>query len=232
MSKLFDKLSAPFFLTLEEYVAHRIREAILKGYFKPGERLDQTELAELLGVSRSPVRDALKRLAAEGLVTMHPHRGAVVAELSRDELEEIYLIRRVLEGLAARLAVAHMDSGRLDALRQLLERMDKTEDADEWIELNWRFHHTVYEAAGRPRLLEMIDNLRNTVAPYIRQYISTPEYRRQAQVAHWRIYRACLTQDPDLAERETVAHLQTVAEGVLTQWEEAAPQAAGSRASR
>ncbi len=219
MAKPFDKAAAPLFLTLEEYVAHRIREAILKGYFKPGDRLDQTELAELLGVSRSPVRDALKRLAAEGLVTLHPHRGAMVAELSREELEEIYLIRRVLEGLAARLAVPKIDAERLNVLREILERMDHTEDAEEWIELNYRFHHTIYQAANRPRLLEIIDNLRKTVGPYIRQYISSPEYRQQAQVSHWRIYQACAEKDPARAEEETVRHLQAVADGVLVHWQ-------------
>ncbi len=228
MGQPFEMPAAPLFLTLEEYVAHRIREAILKGYFKPGERLDQTELAELLGVSRSPVRDALRRLAAEGLVTMHPHRGAVVAELSPEELEEIYLIRRVLEGLAARLAVPHLDEEDLGALREILERMDETEDADEWIDLNYRFHHTLYRAANRPRLLSIIDTLRNTVAPYIRQYIATPEYRAKAQASHWRIYQACAAGDAEAAERETVAHLQTVADGVLLFWrqDEATPNEA------
>ena len=219
MPKPFDKSSAPLFLTLEEYVAHRIREAILKGYYKPGERLDQTELAELLGVSRSPVRDALKRLAAEGLVTLHPHRGAMVAELSREELEEIYLIRRVLEGLAARLAVPNINAEQLEVLRTILERMDRTEDAEAWIELNYRFHHTIYRAANRPRLLEIIDNLRKTVAPYIRQYISSAEYRHQAQISHWRIYRACEERNPTLAEEETIQHLQAVVDGVLVHWQ-------------
>lgn len=218
MSASFDFSPVPVFLTLEEYVAHRIREAILKGYFKPGQRLDQTELAERLGVSRSPVRDALRRLAAEGLVTMHPHRGAMVAELSPEELEEIYLIRRVLEGLAARQAVPNLTDEDLEALQGILRCMDETVDAEEWIELNYRFHHTIYRAANRPRLLDIIDTLRNTVTPYIRKYIATPEYREKAQASHWRIYRACVEGDAEAAEQETVAHLQAVADGVLIRW--------------
>lgn len=191
------------------------REAILKGYLKPGEKLDQNEIAELLGVSRSPVRDALRKLAAEGLVQIHPHRGAIVAELTPEELEEIYLLRRVLEGLAVRLAVPHIDDERLAVLEEILRTMDETEDADTWIDLNYRFHHTIYEAARRPRLLALIDNLRMVVAPYIRQYISTPEYRRSAQISHRRILEACARRDPVEAQRETEEHLQAVVDGVL-----------------
>ncbi len=207
--------AAPLFMTLEEYVASKLREAILKGYLKPGEKLDQNEIAELLGVSRSPVRDALRKLAAEGLVQIHPYRGAIVAELSPEELEEIYLLRRVLEGLAARLAVPQIDEERLAALEEILRAMDETEDADTWIDLNYRFHHMIYEAAKRPRLLALIDNLRNIVAPYIRQYISTPEYRQSAQASHRQILEACRRRDPVAAQRETEEHLQAVVDGVL-----------------
>lgn len=207
--------AAPLFMTLEEYVASKLREAILKGYLKPGEKLDQNEIAELLGVSRSPVRDALRKLAAEGLVQIHPYRGAIVAELSPEELEEIYLLRRVLEGLAARLAVPQIDEERLAALEEILRAMDETEDTDTWIDLNYRFHHMIYEAAKRPRLLALIDNLRNIVAPYIRQYISTPEYRQSAQASHRQILEACRRRDPVAAQRETEEHLQAVVDGVL-----------------
>jgi DNA-binding GntR family transcriptional regulator len=207
--------AAPLFMTLEEYVANKLREAILKGYLKPGEKLDQNEIAELLGVSRSPVRDALRKLAAEGLVQIHPYRGAIVAELSPEELEEIYMLRRVLEGLAARLAVPYLDAERLTVLEEILQAMDETEDADAWIELNYRFHHIIYEAARRPRLLALIDNLRNIVAPYIRQYISTPEYRQSAQASHRRILEACVRRDAVAAQRETEEHLQAVVNGVL-----------------
>ena len=93
------------FQTRQKVVVSRLREAILRGSFAPGERLDQKEISERLKVSRSPVREALRTLAAEGLVEVIPHRGAVVAELSPDELEEIVAIRSVLEGMAARLAV-------------------------------------------------------------------------------------------------------------------------------
>lgn len=101
------------------------------------------------------------------------------------------------------------------ALREILRAMDETEDVNTWIDLNYRFHHIIYEAAKRPRLLVLIDNLRNIVAPYIRQYISSPEYRQSAQASHRRILEACLRRDPAAAQRETEEHLQAVVDGVL-----------------
>ena len=207
--------AARIFQTRDEFVADRIREAILSGYLKPGQKLDQNEIAELLNVSRSPVREALRRLAAEGLVRMYPHRGAVVAELSPEELEEIYFIRGVLEGLAARLAAPRMDDDRIATLRAILEELESVSDPDRWLELNRRFHHTIYQAANRPRLLSIIENLRNTSAPYILQYIASSHHMEEARESHRHILEACEKRDGPLAEEETRKHLKAVCDGVL-----------------
>lgn len=203
------------FQTREEFVTDKLREAILRGYLKPGQKLDQNEVAELLNVSRSPVRDALRTLATEGLVEVFPHRGAVVAELSPEELEEIYFIRGVLEGLAARLAAPKMDSERIAALQSVLVKLSATTDLDRWLELNLRFHNLIYQAANRPRLLSIIENLRNTSAPYIRQYIDSSEHMEEAKISHQRILKACAARDAELAQQETEKHLKAVCEGVL-----------------
>ena len=103
MQKLsFDPARQP--RTREEFAADRLREAIFRGELEPGERLDEHALAELWGISRTPVRSAIRILAAESLIELHPHRGAVVNELSPNELGEVYLVRGLLEGMAARLA--------------------------------------------------------------------------------------------------------------------------------
>lgn len=211
--------ATPTFQTREEFVTDRLREAILRGHLKPGQHLDQNEIAEALNVSRSPVRDALRTLAVEGLVEVYPHRGAVVAELSTDELEEIYFIRGVLEGMAARLAAPSMDDARIATLQTILEEMEATSDLDRWIELNHRFHHTIYQAANRPRLLSIIENLRNTSAPYIRQYIASSEHMEEAKISHRRIFEACVDRDEALAQRETEKHLKAVQQGVLIYFE-------------
>jgi DNA-binding GntR family transcriptional regulator len=207
--------STPAFQTREEFAAHKLREAILLGHLKPGEKLDQNEIAELLGISRSPVRDALRTLAAEGLVEVIPHRGAAVAELSADEVEEIFLIRRILEGMAARLATQRIGPVQIAELQAIVDEIDRTTDLDSWLELNRRFHHTLYQAAGRPRLFSIVENLRNTTAPYVRLFIVSAEHIESAQESHRRIVDACAARDAVAAERETQEHMGAVCEGVL-----------------
>ncbi len=201
--------------TRQEIVADRLRDAILRGELRPGQRLDQNEIAAMLKVSRSPIREALRTLAAEGLVEVIPHHGAVVAELSPDELEEILSIRAVLEGMAARLGVPKMDAERIKTLESILKELKHTTNLDQWIELNHRFHFTIYQPANRPRLLALIENLRNTVAPYMRQYIASSEHMREAATSHWLIFDACVKRDPALVEQETKKHVAAVREGVL-----------------
>lgn len=201
--------------TRDGFVADRLRQAIQQGYFEPGQKLDQHEIASLLNVSRSPVREALRTLAAEGLVKVYPHRGAVVAVLSLRELEEIFLVRAVLEGLGARLGAPKIDEERIDKLRSTLEQLNKTSDLDDWLRLNREFHHTIYQADHRPRLLSLIQRLRSIAAPYIRQYITSPEHLEAAQIGHQRIFEACLNRDGFLAEKETRQHLEGVGKGAV-----------------
>lgn len=211
--------SANVLQTRGGFVADKLREAILRGHLKPGEKLDQNEIAGLLNVSRSPVREALRTLAAEGLVEVVPHRGAVVAELSPAELEEIYFIRGILEGMAARLAAPKVDSERIAALQTILEELEQTTNLDRWLELNRRFHHTIYKVANRPRLLSIIKNLRDTSTPYIRQYIASSEHMDEAKISHRHIFEACANRDGVLAQQETEKHLKAVSEGVLVYFE-------------
>lgn len=201
--------------TREKFVTDHLRNAILRGRFKPGERLDQSEIAGLLNVSRSPVREALRTLAAEELVHVYPHRGAVVAELSLEELEEIYFLRGTLEGMAARLAASKMDEDRITKLQAILGKLEETSDLDQWLDLNREFHNTIYQAINRPRLLSLIQSLRNLSAPYTRQYIASPEYLEATQNAHQRILEALINRDGVRAERETKKHLKVVSDGVL-----------------
>ena len=201
--------------TREEFVASRLRDAILRGDLMPGERLDENALAEMLGVSRTPIRSALRVLAAESLVDLQPHRGAVVAELTPNELEEIYLVRSILEGLAARLAVPNMDDARIAALEAILEEVDRTQDAARWLVLNNRFHTLIYQAANRPRILSIIEYVRNLSTPYILQFIASPEHMASSRADHQRILDACRQRDGNRAEAELRKHLQDVCEANL-----------------
>lgn len=201
--------------TLEASVANQLRQAIFQGDLSPGEKLDEKAIADALKVSRTPVRAALRILATEGLVTVYPHRGAVVAELTLEEHEENYFIRGLLEGTAALLAAPKMDDERIAALRAVLKEFGGTTDRDEWMEINDRFHTTIYEAANRPLLLSLIGNLRNAAAPYIRQFIAGPKHTESSYADHVRILKACENRDGLLAQQEIQKHLAAVGEAFL-----------------
>jgi DNA-binding GntR family transcriptional regulator len=207
-------------LTREEYVAKVLRDAILRSEIKPGERLDQTKIAEQLRVSRTPVRNALLILSNEGLVEMAPHAGAVVTEMQPAEIEEIYFIRGVLEGIAARLAAECMTDEEVVRLRRTLEDLDQADNPDEWIEHNKHFHLQIYSGARRPRLLSLITSIHDLTLPYSYRYIGSEDHRRAAGAGHHRIFEACQQRDGRLAEAVVKEHLETVCKGVLGSCEE------------
>ena len=207
------------FRTREEMVADTLRDAILDGELAPGEKLDQSDLADSLRVSRTPVRSALQMLAKEGFVQVTPHRGAVVAQLSAEEVEELYFIRGVLEGAAASLAASQLDDGHVDELKTLLEQMAAADGRDQWMELNTRFHVTLYRIAAGPRLLSMIRRLQRLARPYSREHVGTAEHREAAGRLHKRILEACVSGNPKLAETATKRHLKAVAEDLVSQLE-------------
>lgn len=201
-------------ITRERHVVDRLREAILVGHFRPGERLDQAEIAKQFQVSLSPVREATRTLTAEGLVTIYPHRGAFVTERSPTEIEELHFIRGVLEGAAIRRAVPHLTQAHLAKLRDILETADVTDSFESIQSLNHHFHHTIYSAGEQPHMLQLILQFRNKVAPYIRLYLDAGK-RDEAWTAHRRIYEACVQQDAVRAEEETRKHIEEVCDGIL-----------------
>lgn len=138
-----------------------LRAAILDGVYGPGARLGEAELAEVTGTSRTPVREALRRLQVEGLVEVLSHRGARVTQWSRDDLEEIYDLRAMLEAFAAQRAASRIAPEQLDELTDLCERMEAligaTTDFDKLAELNSEFHGIVRDAAQSTRLVGMLN---------------------------------------------------------------------------
>lgn len=145
--------------TLPSKIYRILREAIIKGQLQPGERLVQDELAKTLNVSRMPIREAIKQLAAEGYVTVEPHKGAVVKQFTIHELEEIYFLRAKFEPLAAAESLKKMSSQLVNQLRNLNEKMKKTDDTDEYIQLNIQFHHLLIKDCPWGKLNNIIENL-------------------------------------------------------------------------
>lgn len=195
---------------MRDQVYQRLRRAIFQGRLKPGERLVERKLAEQLGVSRTPVREAIRMLELEGLVYHQPRIGAVVAEIDDSEVLEIYRIRAVLEGLAARMAAERIEPEGLKELELLYEKMQKTlvEDPANVDKVHREFNDLIYRAAGSPRLYNMVTTLADYVIRYANIGYSNPERLRQANNEHRQLLEAIKLRDGDLAERVAREHIE------------------------
>ncbi|MBN1179902.1 MAG: GntR family transcriptional regulator [Anaerolineae bacterium] len=202
---------------LRSWVEERLREAIINGEFKPGEWLRQQRLAEELGVSQMPVREALKKLAAEGLVEHVPYRGVRVVEFSPDDVADLYAHRSFLEGLAARAAAQKITPEAIEHLKRIQLDMDAhlaPEDLEVYRELNRRFHEAIYAASGRDYLIRTLEQLWTTFPTmlwsnfaYTAAY-SLPERDTDDTDEHCAIIRALESGDADEAERLARHHVQ------------------------
>ena len=193
--------------TLDAFVVDELRERIVSGELMAGTKIDQQALAEELGVSRMPVREALRRLSAEGFVELLSHRGAVVVQLSDEEIIEVYEMRGVLQGLASRLAVPNYTDEAVAEIRHLLDKMDATRDVQAWIELNHEFHRHIERPAGARRLDELIERLTLQCAPYLQISVHFLHAQSSPQELHHEIYDAVEKRDADALEAAVRAHL-------------------------
>lgn len=155
------------FKTVEEMAQAFIREAIHQGVFRPGERLNLDTIAATLDISRMPVRSSLRPLEAEGLVRIHPHRGATVSVLRAEEIAEMYELRALLEGYLLEHAMANLDEQVLDELDQIAKGLEDEHELASSLDLRWRFYQLLYEQAGRPRALQQVNHLRGSVGRYL-----------------------------------------------------------------
>jgi DNA-binding GntR family transcriptional regulator len=155
------------FHTVEEMTESFIRQAILRGVFRPGERVPQDEIDAALGVSRMPVRASLRPLEAEGLLDIRPHRGAVVASLRREELTELYEMRVLLEGYLLERAIALLTEDDLARLEQIAARLEGSDQLTERLDARKDFYHELYALADRPRAAALVEQLRDSVGRYL-----------------------------------------------------------------
>ncbi len=190
-----------------------IRDWILAGDLEPGAKLSQHRLATELGMSRIPVRDALRSLAAEGLVTVTATTTAGVAELSPADLQELYEIRISLEPRLGRLAIPNLTQDDFAAMEGLLDRMAATRQTDHWLPLNNRFHEIMYAAAGRSRSLEIIRVVRRQTDRYTAVYIELNH--DVVDVEHRMILEAARHQNPIRLEALITAHISSSYEEML-----------------
>ncbi len=179
-----------------------LRDEIIRGDLVPGQHLRLEEIAARFDVSTMPVREALRDLEAEGLVTIFPHRGAIVTQLSADELQDIYDIRATLEEMATRLAVPLVTKATLTELTSLVEQMEShVGDVVALVKLNHQFHLTLYAASGRKHLCELNRILRYRTQHYLHVFIVEVElgHLPQTQGEHRAILEACKRGDAEQA---------------------------------
>jgi DNA-binding GntR family transcriptional regulator len=198
-----------------DLIADALREAILQGIFQEGQSLRQDEIATQFGVSRIPVREALKQLEAEGLVTLHLNRGAMVSVLTDVEAQEISEIRSALEVKAMQLAIPKLKEADLAKAAVILEATDQATDAGTLAKLNWEFHATLYATAERPRLLTLIKTLHVNCDRYVRVQLAQTDYQDLSQKEHYQILAACQTQDTKAAIRLLKRHIDTAGEQLV-----------------
>src|SRR3954452_4088541 len=187
-------LTAP--RTIAGQVAERLRAEIVAGDRAPGSRLRQVEIAQRLGVSTTPVREALAMLQQEGLVRLHPQRGAVVFLPSVVDLREHYEIRAALEALAAARTAERFEKAWAKPLEAYLREMRNGPAAGRYIELNQQFHTQLYEHCQRPRLVEMIAALRDASSAYLHIYRAAADFPvKRLDSEHRRILAACVARN-------------------------------------
>lgn len=219
-------------LSRKDALVSVLRDHILLGRLPAGTRLNLDVIAETYGVSRMPVRDALKQLENEGLVVFHPYRSVEVTSLGPDDIEEIFGIRIELEKLAIGRAIDRLTAADLDRMRGIVERMDQTTDRDAiWVELNRQFHEVIHGACGWPRLIDLLRVLRANVERYVWAHREALGVQRQ-QRGHREILEACEQRDRDWARSLICEHLSACARDLCRALEGASDAWSGRDASR
>jgi DNA-binding GntR family transcriptional regulator len=210
-----DTLDSP--RTVAGLVAEHLRAQIVAGELPAGTKLRQVEIARRLDVSTTPVREALASLQREGLVRLHPQRGAVVFLPSVEDLREHYEIRAALESLAAARTAERFEKPWAKPLEALLAEMQDGPPAGRYIELNQRFHTELYGRSERRRLVEMIAGLRDASSAYLHIYRAAADFPvKRLDSEHRRILAACVARDADEAAAATREHLENTVEHVAS----------------
>lgn len=207
--------------TVVEYALDALRAGIKDGRYTPGQRLIEVDLTRELNVSRGPVREAMHRLAGEGLVVIEPHRGVVVRLLTRKDVAGLYEVREAIEGLAARLAAKHIDEAdnakRLRAAIKQMRDVFDSGDAATYMESNERLHALIFELGGNETLIKMVQQLRLPVfrLQFSRMMRSSAEAKNDSVEDHEKVVQAILAGNPQKAERAMRRHVRHAGRMIL-----------------
>lgn len=184
-----------------------LMDLIEAGELRPGSRLTETELAQRLGISRTPVREALHRLHAMGLAEHGPQRGLIIAHLSYDQLRQLFAVREGLEGMATRLAAEHASKAEVNLLREMVMTDRDLEDPVQLLARNKQLHRQIVQASHNQFMIEALNNLRVHLSLLPGSTYTTPGRQQEAQREHEEIVDAILQGDGDRAERAARQHI-------------------------
>ena len=204
------ELNMNAYLPLRDVVFHTLREAILKGELKPGERLMELQLAAKLGVSRTPIREAIRMLELEGLAVTVPRKGAQVAKMTEKDLEDVLQIRRALDELAVSLACDNMTEDILEQLHEALLRFaesTRTGNVKHIAQTDMAFHEVIYQAADNPKLVSLLNNLREQMYRYRVEYLKKDDVYPVLIEEHEKIYEGLKRKDKETVVRIVGNHV-------------------------
>lgn len=204
------EIDANQFMPLREVVFQTLRQAILKGDLKPGERLMEISLANRLGVSRTPIREAIRKLELEGLVVMVPRKGAQVAQITRQELRDVLEVRKSLEELAIKKACERITGEELKELESVSQKFGKALKAGDLMamaEADVQFHEIIYNATHNRRLVQLLHNLREQMYRFRMEYLKDEKGRENLCREHNEICMALREKDAEKAHRYICQHI-------------------------
>ena len=208
------------FLPLRDVVFNTLRQAILTGELKPGERLMEIHLAERLGVSRTPIREAIRKLELEGLVTMIPRRGAEVAQITEKSMSDVLEVRRALDALCVELACDRITEEELARLEQAcsdFEAAVKTRDNKVIAQADVKLHDIIVQATGNSRLIQLVNNLSEQMYRYPFEYIKDSSRHENLVEEHRIIYESILKKDKETASRAAETHIDNQKKAIIQQ---------------
>ena len=208
------------FLPLRDVVFNTLRQAILTGELKPGERLMEIHLADRLGVSRTPIREAIRKLELEGLVTMIPRRGAEVAQITEKSMKDVLEVRRALDALCAELACDRITDEELENLRLACDAFEtavKTKDAKKIAQADVALHDIIVRATGNQRLIQLVNNLSEQMYRYRFEYIKDFSQHERLVEEHRIIYESIVNKDKETAAEAAKTHIDNQKKAIIRQ---------------
>ncbi|PKM46305.1 MAG: GntR family transcriptional regulator [Firmicutes bacterium HGW-Firmicutes-8] len=203
---------------LREIVFETLREAIINATLRPGERLMEIQMAEEMGVSRTPVREAIRKLELEGFVVMVPRKGAYVAGISMKDIADVFEIRAAMEALAAGLAAERITEEELEDLERILVTIGecvKNNDLEKLIEVDTEFHDILFKASRNERLVQIVSNLREQIQRFRTASLSTPGRMKYALEEHKKIVEAVSERNVELAQSLAREHIENAENSML-----------------